>query len=102
MMPDAFKEKYHHIIAGLVLDAATVQRSGVDLSLWLKQVLPRVDSVLMRAYHDARGEDPPSPPAEKPRKSTFRPADGQAKDGPVGAAPSAEAPKDAKPPENKG
>lgn len=59
MKKDAFVEKYHHLIAGMILDAATAQRSGTDLSLWLRLVMSKVDSMLNQAHHDAtRPEDP--------------------------------------------
>ena len=53
MERDAFVEKYHHLIAGMILDAATARRDGANLSVWLRLVMGKVDSLLTQAHHDA-------------------------------------------------
>ena len=45
-----FIERYRHMIGGMVLDGATVSRHGADLSIFLRTVMSRTDSLLGQAY----------------------------------------------------
>lgn len=55
-----FIDLHYHQFCGLVLDAVTHQRSGGELSLWLKMIQNKIVDRLGKAYDDLA----------KPRKGT--------------------------------
>ena len=57
-----FIAAHRHAIAGLVLDAATNRASGAELSLFMRTILARVDTLLGDAYDDVTRQ-PVAPPA---------------------------------------
>lgn len=57
MTRDAFVFKWRHEIGGLVLDAATAQRTGANLSVALREVMRRIDQMLATMH----GELVPTP-----------------------------------------
>jgi hypothetical protein len=59
----AYVDRWKHVLGGIVLDAATVNRAGAELSLWIRTVLPRIDSILAQ-QHD--GFFPPQTLPVKP------------------------------------
>lgn len=65
MSREDFIEKYHHQIAGIVLDGATGRREGEAMSIWLRLVMAKVDAVLNKAYGELTHENKiPAAPAK--------------------------------------
>lgn len=57
----AFVEKYRHELTGLICDAATVARSGVPLSIFLRGAMQRVDQKLGEMFNELKAEPAPLP-----------------------------------------
>lgn len=57
---DAFIEKYQHMIDGWILDACISQRTGADLSLWLKRHRANVTLQLGLIYDELKPESLPT------------------------------------------
>jgi hypothetical protein len=58
-----FIERHRHELSGMVLDAATTQAKGAELSLLLRGLLRKVDLKLGAMYDSlaAKAEAPPAP-----------------------------------------
>lgn len=65
MTRQEFIEAWRHEIGGLILDAATRQSTGPELSLRLRHVLRHVDTLLGRIYADLSKEAPKAEKAER-------------------------------------
>lgn len=52
----AFIEKYRHELTGMICDAATVARSGVPLSMFLRTSMQKVDQRLGEMFNELRPE----------------------------------------------
>jgi hypothetical protein len=61
-----FIERHRHELSGMVLDAATTQAKGAELSLLLRGLLRKVDLKLGAIYDSlaAKAEAPPPAPAQ--------------------------------------
>lgn len=59
MTREQFIEKWRHEFGGMILDAATAQRTGADLSVALRQVMRKIDSILGIQW-DALQPKPPA------------------------------------------
>ncbi len=59
-----FIERYRHELGGMILDAATAQRTGADLSMALRHVMRTIDSRLGEMYDALRPSTPPTVPAK--------------------------------------
>lgn len=66
MTKEEFVEEFRHEIGGMVLDAATAQRTGAELALSIRTVMRRIDAKLGQMY-DALA---PAPEQPKPGPQT--------------------------------
>jgi DNA-binding LytR/AlgR family response regulator len=58
-----FIDKHKHEIAGFVMDAAVVQRSGAPLAQWLRKQMQAIDMKLALMYDElAVAEQAPAKP----------------------------------------
>ncbi len=54
-------EKYRHTLTGMVLDGSRF-RSIEDYAAWVREIIAKVDRMLLMISHDALGLPPPGPP----------------------------------------
>jgi hypothetical protein len=62
MSREEFIESHRHFFGGLVLDAATAQRTGADLALSIRTVMKRIDAELGKAFDSLKPAEKPPPP----------------------------------------
>ncbi len=58
MTREQFIERWKHQLAGLVLDGATVARTGADLGFFCRSVMSKTDTMLSRMYDDLQPKEP--------------------------------------------
>ena len=63
MTRQEFVERWKHQLAGMILDGATVARTGADLGLWCRSVMGKTDVLLARMYDDLHPAEAIKPPA---------------------------------------
>lgn len=74
MTRQEFIEKYRHEFGGMVLDGATNQANGAALSLWLRNVLRKVDAILAAQYADLAPPEPVPTPTNGHANGNGKPA----------------------------
>ena len=67
MSREEFIDKFRHEIGGMVLDAATAQRTGADLAMSIRFVMKRIDATLGAAFDLMQ---PPAPIKAPERNGT--------------------------------
>jgi hypothetical protein len=65
MTKEQFIERWRHEWGGMVVDAATNQRTGADLAMALRCLMQKIDKHLGRMYDDLK-----SPPVPQPNQAT--------------------------------
>lgn len=55
-----FIEKYRHELAGLVLDGASILRTGAEFALWARTTMHRTDTMLAKMFDGLFPEPPPT------------------------------------------
>ncbi len=73
MTQSEYLDKYRHCLAGMVLDAATQNARGEALSLFVRQILGKVDAMLMRQYVDLAPKSPVAVNGVQLRKEVSKP-----------------------------
>lgn len=56
---EEFIEKWRHEVGGMILDGATLQATGAELGLFVRNILRKVDQRLGQMHHDLTADIKP-------------------------------------------